>query len=92
MTPAWYASGYHSADLQIAAPSVDALENGDFLVVLGDFHGGDNPLAQGLFGWIVAEPTEPPAAWGEGRARRAGRPARPVRIRLRAGVDRLEFA
>ena len=31
---------YHSADLQIAAPSTDAIERGDFLVVLGDFHGG----------------------------------------------------
>jgi Lantibiotic dehydratase, N terminus len=49
-TPAWYGSRYHSADLQLAAPSADAIARGDFLVVLGDFHGGDNPLAQGLFG------------------------------------------
>jgi hypothetical protein len=49
-TPAWYGSGSHSADLQLAAPSTDAIARGDFLLVLGDFHGGDNPLAQGLFG------------------------------------------
>ncbi len=49
-TPAWHGSRYHSADLQLAAPNADALARGDFLIVLGDFHGGDNPLAQGLFG------------------------------------------
>ena len=49
-TPAWHGSTYHSADLQIAAASTNAVARGDFLVVLGDFHGGDNPLAQGLFG------------------------------------------
>ena len=41
-TPAWHGSGYHSADLQIAAADADAMARGDFLVVLGDFHGGDN--------------------------------------------------
>jgi hypothetical protein len=55
-TPAWHASNYHSADLQIAAASTDALARGDFLIVLGDFHGGDNPLAQGLFGLRHPDP------------------------------------
>ncbi len=55
-TPAWYASAYQSADLQIAAPGVEAIERGDFLVVLGDFHGGDNPLAQGVFGLRHPDP------------------------------------
>ena len=55
-TPAWPASGYHSADLQIAAASTDAVARGDFLVVLGDFHGGDNPLGQGLFGLRHPDP------------------------------------
>ena len=50
------ARGYHSADLQIAAASTDAVARGDFLVVLGDFHGGDNPLAQGLFGLRHPDP------------------------------------
>lgn len=49
-TSAWHGSAYHSADLQIAAAGTHALARGDFLLVLGDFHGGDNPLAQGLFG------------------------------------------
>ena len=33
-----------------------AIERGDFLIVLGDFHGGDNPLAQGVFGLRHADP------------------------------------
>jgi Lantibiotic dehydratase, N terminus len=49
-TPAWHGSCYHSADLQIAASSQEAIARGDFLLVLGDFHGGANPLLQGLFG------------------------------------------
>ena len=55
-TPAWHGSNYHSADLQIAAASTDAVARGDFLVVLGDFHGGGNPLAQGLFGLRHPDP------------------------------------
>jgi hypothetical protein len=55
-TPAWHHSAYHSADLQIAAASADAVARGDFLVVLGDFHGGDNPLVQGLFGLRHPDP------------------------------------
>ena len=37
-------------------PSADAIARGDFLIVLGDFHGGDNPLAQGLFGLRHPDP------------------------------------
>ena len=55
-TPAWHGSGYHSADLQIAAANTDAVARGDYLVVLGDFHGGDNPLGQSLFGLRHPEP------------------------------------
>ena len=55
-TPAWHGSTYHSADLQIAAASAEAIARGDFLVVLGDFHGGDNPLDQGLFGLRHPDP------------------------------------
>ena len=47
--PAWQSSTYHSADVQIAATDVDAIGRGQFLAVLGDFHGGSNPLGQGLF-------------------------------------------
>ena len=57
-TPAWHGSTYHSADIQIAAAGSDAMARGDFLVVLGDFHGGDNPLAQGLFGLRHPDPAE----------------------------------
>ena len=47
--PAWSWATYHSADIQIAAPDAGAVRRGDFQLVLGDFHGGDNPIAQGLF-------------------------------------------
>ncbi len=52
-TPAWHGSNHHSTDIQIAARDID---NGDFLIVLGDFHGGGNPLAQGLFGLRHPDP------------------------------------
>ncbi len=68
-TPAWYASVYHSADLQLAAASPAAADRGDFLLVLGDFHGGDNPLAQGLFGLRHPDPA--------GMLRRIGEEAGP---------------
>jgi hypothetical protein len=57
-TPAWHGSNYHSADLQIAATDVEAVARGDYLIVLGDFHGGDNPLAQGLFGLRHPDPAK----------------------------------
>jgi Lantibiotic dehydratase, N terminus len=46
---AWPLSVYSSADLQIAAASIEAIEQGDFRIVIGDFHGGNNPLLQGMF-------------------------------------------
>ena len=47
--PAWPVSVYQSADLQIAAPSLAAVNAGDYLCVIGDFHPGANPLGQGMF-------------------------------------------
>jgi hypothetical protein len=47
--PAWPFAIYHSPDLQIAAADTDAIERGEFRVVLGDFHGGSNPLMQSIF-------------------------------------------
>jgi hypothetical protein len=47
--PAWPVSVYQSADVQIAAPSLAALNAGDYLCVVGDFHPGANPLGQGMF-------------------------------------------
>lgn len=46
---AWPLSVYYSADLQIAAASIEAIDQGDFRIVIGDFHGGSNPLVQGIF-------------------------------------------
>jgi hypothetical protein len=47
--PAWPISVYQSADVQIAAPSLAAVNAGDYLLVVGDFHPGANPLGQGVF-------------------------------------------
>jgi hypothetical protein len=47
--PAWPISVFHSPDVQIAAADVDAVERGDYLAVIGDYHTGTNPLGQGLF-------------------------------------------
>jgi Lantibiotic dehydratase, N terminus len=47
--PAWPVSVYQSADVQIAAPSLAALNAGDYLCVVGDFHPGANPLGQAMF-------------------------------------------
>jgi hypothetical protein len=58
---AWPLSVYHSADLQVAAVSIEAIERGDFRIVLGDFHGGNNPLLQGMF----ARRHPDPAAFGD---------------------------
>jgi hypothetical protein len=55
-SPAWPGSNYQSADLQIAAASTEAIVRGDFLIVLGDFHGGANPLGQGVFGLRHPDP------------------------------------
>jgi Lantibiotic dehydratase, N terminus len=46
---AWPFAVYYSPDVQIAAADTDAIERGEFSVVLGDFHGGTNPLMQGVF-------------------------------------------
>ena len=48
--PAWPISVYQSADVQIASPSLAALNAGDYLCVVGDFHPGANPLCQSMFG------------------------------------------
>jgi len=42
-------SVYQSMDVQIAAPSQAAIDAGEYLCVVGDFHPGANPLGQGLF-------------------------------------------
>jgi Lantibiotic dehydratase, N terminus len=47
--PGWPVSVYQSADVQIAAPSLAAINAGDYLCVVGDFHPGANPLGQSMF-------------------------------------------
>ena len=47
--PAWPRAVFHGPDVQIAAAGIDALERGEFTVVVGDFHPGSAPVGQSLF-------------------------------------------
>lgn len=47
--PGWPMSVSHSPDVQVAARSAAAVDAGEFLCVVGDFHPGTNTLVQGLF-------------------------------------------
>jgi hypothetical protein len=45
----WQYGRYHSPDLMIAAPSVEAICRGEYELVLGEFHVGTNSLCNKLF-------------------------------------------
>jgi hypothetical protein len=45
----WMYAQYHSPDVMIAAPSVEAIKNGDYQLVLGELHVGVNTLSWPLF-------------------------------------------
>ena len=60
--PAWPLSVFQSADVQIAAADLAAIERGDFLAVVGDFHPG-NPLTQSLFSTRFPDPERFRAIW-----------------------------
>jgi Lantibiotic dehydratase, N terminus len=47
--PGWQSARYHSPDLLIAAPSLDAIRKGDWEPVLGELHIGVNTLSSRLF-------------------------------------------
>src|SRR5579884_2319732 len=47
--PAWPRAVFHGPDVQIAAAGIDALERGEFSVVVGDFHPGGAPVGQSVF-------------------------------------------
>jgi hypothetical protein len=47
--PAWPRAVFHGPDAQIAAEDVDALNRGEFQVVVGDFHPGAVPVGLGVF-------------------------------------------
>ena len=61
--PAWPISVFHSPDIQIAARDADAVEGGEFLAVVGDFHPGTSPLGQGVFALRHPDPDGFRAAW-----------------------------
>jgi lantibiotic biosynthesis dehydratase-like protein len=44
--PGWRGCVSHSPDVQVAAPSLEAINRGDYLLVYGDFHPGGNVFKQ----------------------------------------------
>jgi hypothetical protein len=47
--PGWPTARYHSPDIMLAAPSVEAIARGDYQIVLGELHMGVNSLEQEIF-------------------------------------------
>ncbi len=47
--PGWASAHHHSPDVMIAASSPQAINDGDYLYVMGELHPGDNTLAIPLF-------------------------------------------
>jgi len=47
--PGWPGARYHSPDIMIAANSADDIQDGDFLLVLGELHAAGNTLLQQIF-------------------------------------------
>jgi Lantibiotic dehydratase, N terminus len=47
--PGWPPAVFQSVDVQIAAPSLEAIAAGDWLGVIGDVHPGGAPVMQGVF-------------------------------------------
>jgi hypothetical protein len=45
----WQISRHHTPDVMLAAPSVEAIQQGDYTAVLGEFHIGTNGLAGSCF-------------------------------------------
>lgn len=47
--PGWRTARYHSPDIMIVAADLQAVERGDYLLTMGEFHVGVNTLQAGLF-------------------------------------------
>lgn len=47
--PGWPTARYHSPDVLIAATSAEAIERGDYLLVLGELHAGLNTVVSPMF-------------------------------------------
>lgn len=56
--PGWSMGRVHSPDLMICAESPEAVNDGDYLVVLGEMHAAFPALGQRLFTWSRADPDE----------------------------------
>jgi hypothetical protein len=47
--PGWSGARYHSPDIMLVAASVEAINRGEYELVMGEFHMGSNTLAASLF-------------------------------------------
>ncbi|HWO58771.1 MAG TPA: lantibiotic dehydratase [Umezawaea sp.] len=64
----WWSAGHHSPDIMLAAATPDAVNRGEFLLVLGELHLAFNALESRLF----VEQHEEPARLHEALARHGG--------------------
>jgi hypothetical protein len=48
-TPGWRSTLYHSPDVLIAAPDIEAIQRGDYQLVMGELHVGLNTLGAPIF-------------------------------------------
>jgi hypothetical protein len=62
--PAWRPAAFQSVDVQVAAAGEAALAAGNYLAVIGDVHGGSNPLLQGVFAHRHPDPAGLVARFG----------------------------
>ena len=60
--PGWQRARHHSPDLLIAAESVEAIQRGDYLAVMGEVHANVNTLDRWLFFTMHPRPDELRAA------------------------------
>ncbi|MFI1196261.1 lantibiotic dehydratase [Micromonospora sp. NPDC020750] len=54
--PGWPTARIHSPDVQVSAPSVDALNRGEFLLVLGELHPATTPFDSAVFAPFHPDP------------------------------------
>lgn len=54
--PGWSLARVHSPDIQICAPSVDAINAGDYLAVLGELHIASATMCDRTLTWSRSEP------------------------------------
>jgi hypothetical protein len=81
--PRWSSAIHHCPDIIVAAPSADAVDRGDFLLVLGELH-----LATNTLDWSALDlHPDPAAVWTADQRDRGGARILPVPAKASAEVN-----